>query len=64
MSADKKNNVIRTQEEYARKLDELSDKIKVNSQLTDKKSINSLKQDNKSYNMKSVTGNDDGFMFI
>lgn len=64
MSADKKNNVIRNQEEYARKLDELSDKIKVNSQLTDKKSMNSLKQDNKSYNMKSVTGNDDGFMFI
>ena len=64
LSADKKNSVIRNQEEYARKLDELSDKIKVNSQLTDKKSMNSLKQDNKSYNMKSVTGNDDGFMFI
>lgn len=64
LGAQKRNDVIKKQESYARKLDEISDKIRVNSKLTDQKSTSSLKQDNKSYTLKSVTGNDDGFMFI
>lgn len=63
VGAEKRNEIIRHQEQYARKIDSISDKIRVNSQMTDKKSHESLKQDNKTYTIKSVT-NDSEYMFI
>ena len=45
-------------------IEKLSDKIKVNQQLSNKNAENKLKQDNKNWNLNTVSGNDDGFMFI
>lgn len=61
--ADKKE-VLRKQEAAVNRIEKMADKIRVNSQLTDKSATTKLKQDNKSWTMKTVSGNDDGFLFI
>lgn len=64
MNPAEKENVWRKQRETADKLDNLADKIRVNSKISDKNSANKLKQDNKQWTLKTVSGNDDGFMFV
>lgn len=64
MSPAEKNKVIKNQKETADKLDKLADKIKVNSKISDKNTETKLKQDNKQWTLKTVSGNDDGYMFV
>lgn len=64
MSAPERNKVLDKQSAAINKLESLSDKIKVNHQLTDKAAATKIKQDNKEWTLKSVSGNDDGFLFV
>ena len=64
MSPAEKDKVIRKQKETADKLDRWAEKIKVNSKISDKNSESKLKQDNKQWTLKTVSGNDDGYVFV
>ena len=64
IEAQKRNIILNKQKSVIDKLEKLSDKIKVNQQLSNKNAENKLKQDNKNWNLNTVSGNDDGFMFI
>lgn len=64
MDLNKKNEVLKKQARIMDELDSLSDKIRVNSQLADKSANKKIKDDNKEWTLGSVSGNDDGFMFI
>lgn len=64
MEAQKRNELLGKQKSVMDKLDKISDKIRVNNQLSNKNAINEIKKDNKEWNLNSVSGNDDGFMFI
>ena len=64
IEAQKRNSILNKQKSVIDKLEKLSDKIKVNQQLSNKNAENKLKQDNKNWNLNTVSGNDDGFMFI
>lgn len=64
MSAAQKSGVVAKQGEAINKLEQLSDKIKVNHQLTDKSAGSKLKQDNKQWTINSISDNQDGFMFM
>lgn len=64
MAAPDRNKLLQKQGAAINKLEALSDKIKVNHQLADKSAASKLKQDNKQWTLKSVSGNEDGFMFI
>ena len=64
MGAQERNNILNKQKNVIDKLEKVSDKIKVNSQLSSKKAESEIKHDNKNLTLTSVSGNEDGFMFI
>ena len=52
------------QQKAIERLDRMSDKIRVNQQLANKNAEKALQNDNKEYSLKTVAGNDDGYMFL
>lgn len=64
MGAQERNNVLNKQKDVINRLEKMADKIRVNHQVSNKNAVNQLKHDNKEWTLNSVSGNDDGFMFI
>ena len=64
MGAQERNTILNKQKDVIDKLEKVSDKIRVNHQISNKTATNQLKNDNKEWNLSSISGNDDGFMFI
>ena len=64
MDAQKRNKILAKQQKAIERLDRMSDKIRVNHQLANKNAEKEIQKDNKDYSLNSVTGNDDGYMFL
>ena len=64
MDAQKRNKILDKQQKSIIKLQQLSDKIKVNNQLANKNAMGNIKQDNKQWNVSNVANDDNGFTFI
>lgn len=64
ISPAERDKIVKKQKETADRLDRLAEKIKVNSKISNKNSESKLKQDNKQWTLKTVSGNDDGYMFV
>ena len=60
----KRNKILDKQQKSIQRLQQISDKIKVNNQLANKNAVNNIKQDNKQWNVSDVANNDNGFTFI
>lgn len=67
LPAKEKNVIIKKQTEYAKQLDKLSEKIKVNSTMSSNKANNNIKNENKEWtlqNVQSSSNDDNGFALI
>ena len=64
MSAQERNTILNKQRSVIDRLEKLADKVRVNQQVANKNASAEIKKDNREWNLQSVSGNDDGFMFI